>query len=126
MPSIGRDVNKTAEDLTRDLSKMAEDAAYIAIGFGVLGLQRAQVRRRELMKQFEKQFSGLDGTVGDARSELRKTVKEIDHQVEEIFARVDSAFEPVAQRLPATAQAVVNQAREARDQVRHYLVAAVA
>ncbi len=35
------------------LPKLAKDAAYIAVGFGVLGFQRAQVRRRELLKRLE-------------------------------------------------------------------------
>jgi hypothetical protein len=29
------------------------DAAYVAIGFGVLGLQKVQVRRRELTRQLK-------------------------------------------------------------------------
>ena len=35
------------------LPKLARDAAYIVVGFGVLGIQRAQVRRRELHKRLE-------------------------------------------------------------------------
>lgn len=35
------------------LTKLARDAAYVAVGFGVLGFQRAQVRRRELRKRLE-------------------------------------------------------------------------
>lgn len=35
------------------LVRLARDAAYVAVGFGVLGLQRAQVRRRELRKRLE-------------------------------------------------------------------------
>jgi hypothetical protein len=34
-----------------DLRKLATDAAFVAVGLGVLGLQRAQVRRRELQRQ---------------------------------------------------------------------------
>lgn len=30
----------------------ARDAAYVAIGFGVLGFQQAQVRRRELERRW--------------------------------------------------------------------------
>jgi hypothetical protein len=38
-----------------DLRKIATDAAYVAVGLGVLGFQRAQVRRRELQHQLETQ-----------------------------------------------------------------------
>ena len=36
-----------------DLRKLATDAAYVAVGLSVLGLQRAQVRRRKLQQQVE-------------------------------------------------------------------------
>jgi hypothetical protein len=34
--------------LPQGLPKALEDAAYVSVGLGVLALQRAQVRRREL------------------------------------------------------------------------------
>ena len=40
-----------AENPLNDLSKTLKDAAYVAVGFGVLAFQKAQVRRRELEKQ---------------------------------------------------------------------------
>jgi hypothetical protein len=36
-----------------DINRTLTDAAYIAIGFGLLGFQRAQVRRRQLIRQLE-------------------------------------------------------------------------
>jgi hypothetical protein len=33
-----------------DVNKTLKDAAYVALGFGVLGFQKAQVRRREAFK----------------------------------------------------------------------------
>lgn len=126
MPSIGKDMDKTARDITKDLTRLAEDAAYVAIGFGVLGFQRAQVRRREMAKRLEKQLAGMEMPIGDARRELSKTLKELDRQLEQVIERLDSALEPVSQRLPATAQAMVHQARETRDQLRHYIVSSAA
>ncbi len=41
--------------LPQGLPKALEDAAYVSVGLGVLALQRAQVRRREL----ERQLAGL-------------------------------------------------------------------
>ena len=41
------------------MTKLARDAAYVAVGFGVLGFQRAQVRRRELRKRLEALASQL-------------------------------------------------------------------
>jgi hypothetical protein len=36
-----------------DLNRALTDVAYVAIGFGLLGFQRAQVRRREVTRQLE-------------------------------------------------------------------------
>lgn len=53
LPNI--DINKAATDVNKAL----KDGAYIAIGLGVLGFQRAQVQRVELTKQIEEQLSQL-------------------------------------------------------------------
>jgi hypothetical protein len=49
------DINKTATDVNNAL----REGAYFAVGLGVLGFQRAQVRRVELTKQLESQLSQL-------------------------------------------------------------------
>jgi hypothetical protein len=53
IPNI--DVEKAAAEFNEAL----KEAAYVAVGLGVLGFQRAQVQRVELMKQLEAQLSGL-------------------------------------------------------------------
>ena len=63
VPTI--DLNKAAEDLADAL----KEGAYIVVGLGVLGFQRAQVQRVELTKQFEaqtEQMKTLAGSVGGA------------------------------------------------------------
>ena len=52
-----------------DLRKTAADAAYIAVGAGVLGFQQAQVRRREASDRittFAKDAQDLLGSQSDA------------------------------------------------------------
>src|ERR1700676_2996288 len=44
-------INKTLQDANKAL----KDAAYVAVGFGVLSFQKAQVRRQELAKQVKAQ-----------------------------------------------------------------------
>jgi hypothetical protein len=44
------DVPAAVRDAVRDA---ARDAVYIAVGLGVLGFQRAQVRRREVQHQVD-------------------------------------------------------------------------
>lgn len=47
------------EQAAADLNDAVKEAAYVAVGLGVLGFQKAQVQRVELMKQLESQLAGL-------------------------------------------------------------------
>lgn len=53
--------------LVEDAERALREGAYVAVGLGVLGFQRAQVRRRELARRFEgsdlgRLLDGLDPT----------------------------------------------------------------
>ncbi|HEY1633727.1 MAG TPA: hypothetical protein VGF64_03135 [Acidimicrobiales bacterium] len=48
------------------LAKLAKDAAYVAVGFGVLGFQRAQVRRREVLKRLDDQRGRIEEFLNDS------------------------------------------------------------
>jgi hypothetical protein len=124
MADIRQDFTRTAQDLSR----VAQDAAYVAIGIGVVGFQKAQVARRELIEQLERQrtasespVSDVFAQVADLRAQVAKTWSDLDKTLGELIERADATFEPVAERLPAQAQAVVKQAREARDQIRGFI-----
>ncbi len=54
------------------VARALEGPAYVAVGFGVLGFQRAQVRRRELQRQ----MSRLAGTVSQKVGEVSEDVGE--------------------------------------------------
>jgi hypothetical protein len=45
------------------VAKALEAPAYVAVGFGVLAFQRAQVRRRELQRQMGQLTHSLNGRV---------------------------------------------------------------
>ncbi len=52
MPALDQLLNFDLPGVDVDrLAAVAKDAAYVAVGFGVLAVQRAQVRRRELTAQ---------------------------------------------------------------------------
>jgi hypothetical protein len=116
MTDIRQDLARTAEDV----AKVAAEAAYVAIGIGVLGFHKAQVRRRELAGAAGRTNAprDLEATLAQARKKVAKRVKDLDATVEDIVKTFDSTLEPVWQRLPEQAQSVVKQARETRDQVR--------
>ena len=97
------DIRQCLASTRRALADLAEQAAYVAIGVGVLEFHRAQVRRQ---------------SAGNAPKRVAERVKDFDAAVAQAIKVVDSTLEPVWQRLPEPAQAVVRQVRQARDELR--------
>ncbi len=121
--------------LTDQITKTARDAAYVVVGLGVLGVQRAQVRRQELAKTLADRRSCITSAIGtlpgslDAvRGELGRRAKEVDEAVEQALGRLEASVQPIEERLPAPARGLVRQAheraRDARQQLRNLLGAA--
>ena len=78
-----------------DLQKTLKDVVYVAVGLGVIGFQRAQVRRQELTRQLNAQLAnGSDLLQGLTR-------------------QVEERFQPVIDQLPEEAKDLVSQARQA-------------
>jgi len=92
-------------DVARALSDLATEATYVVIGFGVLGLRKAQVRRRQL---------------ACARKGLLGRQEDLDETMAQLFKTVDSTVDPLLDLLPEQAQALV---RQTRDQLRARLTA---
>jgi hypothetical protein len=49
---------------------------------------------------------------------MTKRARDLDANVAQVIKLIDNGLEPMFQRLPGAAQAVVQQAREARDDLR--------
>lgn len=142
--------------LTDDVSRTARDAAYVAVGLGVLGVQRAQVRRRELMGRLgrasgdfhgrvgelqgrlgsihgrlgdlagastalQQQLERFGDALGDLPAEARTALVELDGTLDAMITKLETAVEPLEEKLPVPARDVVRQARsqvsDARRQV---------
>lgn len=99
-----------------DLRKTAADAAYIAVGAGVLGFQQAQVRRREagdrivtLAKDAQDtigtQTAALATKVGDTATAgvdtATATLKQIDPRawIDPVVGDVKQRIEPVIEQI---------------------------
>lgn len=91
-----------------DVKKTLQDAAYVAVGFGVLGFQRAQVRRQELRKQLasRRQEIGaqVEEYVGERKGRVEPVVKELEQRIEPVLDDIEG-------RLPEQAKGIVQQAR---------------
>jgi ElaB/YqjD/DUF883 family membrane-anchored ribosome-binding protein len=103
-----------------DVTTTLKDAAYITVGLGVLGFQKAQVRRVELRKQLEDQRANVQ--VGALTQTLEAQLTELTRLVKELAQDVDARFVPVRvqieeridameERLPEQARELVKQAR---------------
>ena len=115
------------KDITQEITKTARDAAYVAVGLGVLSFQRAQVRRQALAKRFAD--APMTDKLTDLREEFNKVVKDVDSKVEEAISMIESSVvEPVEEWLPEQARDFSKQIRsqvsEARQQIRNKIVSA--
>ncbi len=81
-----------------------KEAAYAAVGLGVLGVQSLQVRRREVVKQVEPQ-------VREVAVRLQRLATAADEAVNPVFERFED-------RLPDATRDVVRSARTAATDAR--------
>ncbi len=108
-------------DLTNEVTGMARDAAYVAVGLGILGFQKAQVHRAELKSKLAGDL-GLEDRLAEMRTAVSSGVQHIDGLVEGALQIVESTLQPLEDQLPPVArefaQKAHSQAREVRDQIR--------
>jgi hypothetical protein len=68
------------DDLDEKVTGLAKDAVYITIGFGVLAIQKTQVRRREVI-------SALSDRLGATREQVEEMVKSVEKQMRDLTHR---------------------------------------
>lgn len=90
---------------------IARDTAYIAVGLGVLGFQKAQVRRRELADRYPEVHARWQ----------REMNTHLDTLESYVDALVDPAVARLGDALPATAATLVARVHTAGKQTRQQL-----
>jgi hypothetical protein len=92
-----------------DVNKALQDAAYVALGFGVIGFQKAQVRRQELLKMVGDRPVGapLEG----ALDQLAGLIKTVDGRLLPVRQELEGRLEELEGRLPDPARELVRSAR---------------
>ena len=88
------------------MTKTLKDAAYVAVGIGVIGFQKAQVRRQELRKDLVGRRKDLETQVEEYGTKLRGIARELPGKVEPVVKELE-------ERLPESAKELVAQARQA-------------
>jgi hypothetical protein len=118
------DVPNNLTALSKGATDLARDAAYVAVGLGVLAFQRAQVQRVELQNRLSNDFDiDLNQRIEDVRGGVAKGIHQLDDLAETAVQFVETTFEPIEEKLPPTVSQLTakarEQAREVRSQIRH-------
>jgi archaellum component FlaC len=110
-----------------DVTATLKDAAYVTVGLGVLGFQKAQVRRVELQKQLEQlqtQLEQLPKQLEQLPKQFEQQRKFIEAQLAEALAKLaeaTKAFQGLARDLDARIEPVREQVGAQIDAVEGYL-----
>ena len=113
MPDVPSNINS----LSKGVTDLARDAAYVAVGLGVLGYQRAQVQRLELQNRLSQDLA-LDQRIDDVRHGVAKGIAQIDDLAESAVHFVETTIQPIEEKLPPTVTQLTSSAREQAREVR--------
>jgi hypothetical protein len=117
MPDVPTNINT----LSKGVTDLARDAAYVAVGLGVLGYQRAKVQGVELQQKLSQDLS-LDQRIDEVRQGVAKGFDQIDGLAETATQFVETTLHPLEEKLPPTVAQLTakarEQAREVRSQIR--------
>ena len=117
----GLDASRLAET-NEKLVAAVRDAAYVTVGFGVLALQQAQVRRRELVNNLAERFGASKAQVEQLFAKFDTQFAKLDDRVIAMETKIDASIDKFEDRLPHQAAAVVSKAhgfvKSARNHVR--------
>src|ERR1700728_2997890 len=111
------DMTNNISNLSKGVTDLARDAAYVAVGLGVLGYQRAQVQRVELQSRLSKDLA-LDQRIDEVRHGVAKGYLQIDDLAETAAQFVETTLQPLEDKLPSSVTQVTTKAREQAREVR--------
>lgn len=94
-----------------ELGKTLKDVAYVAIGFGVLGFQRAQLRRQDLLRELRAQRARLEDQAGGARVLISALIADLEERFEPVAGEIEARLDEIEERLPEQAKALFGQVR---------------
>lgn len=94
-------------ELVEEVAHRARDAAYVAVGLGVLGVQRAQVQRREMARR----TAAVDQHLAGLRSGLEAGGQQLGEWLDSTLQFLESSLEPLEQQLPPRVQELAGKAR---------------
>jgi len=96
---------ETTDDVGANVSDRVKEAAYAAVGLGVLGVQNFQVHRRDMAKQVEPQ-------VREAAARLQRLASAADEAINPVIERIEDRLPDATRDLVRTARSVATDARD--------------
>ncbi|HXZ61970.1 MAG TPA: hypothetical protein VEG62_04445 [Acidimicrobiales bacterium] len=114
------DVTTSFTTISKGVTDLARDAAFVAVGLGVLGYQRAQVQRVELQNRLNKDFS-LDQRIDGVRHGVARGVRQIDDLAVTAAHFVETTLHPLEEILPSSVSQLTSRAREQAHEVHSHL-----
>jgi hypothetical protein len=98
---------------TDDITRMAKDAVYIAVGLGVLTVEQLDARRREVAEALSQQFDAGREQVEQILKAIESQLCQADERLQAFETRLDTTLDSVRERLPEPAGELFARARSA-------------
>jgi DNA anti-recombination protein RmuC len=108
-----------------DIAQALTDAAHTVIGFGVIGWNKTQVRRRELLKELNAQRHQVETQLDGAKEQLAIAIRHFDARIEPVRQDIDGQLDKVSERLPEQVREVLESARKILRETEHQVRQAV-
>jgi hypothetical protein len=108
-----------------DIVQALKDAAHALIGFGVIGWNKTQVHRRELLKDLNSQRHQVETQLDGAKGQLATAIRHLDARIEPVRHDIDSQLDKVSERLPEPVRDLVESARKIARDTEHQVRQAV-
>lgn len=75
------------KEVSDEVTKVARDAMYVAVGLGVLGFQRAQVRRQQVLKNLAAPRAEVEDRLGELVKHAHEQALEAGRQLKTLLRR---------------------------------------
>jgi hypothetical protein len=108
-----------------DIVQAFKDAAHAIVGFGVMGWNKSQVRRRELLKDLNSQRHHVETQLDGAKEQLASAIRKLDAKVEPARHDLEVQLDKVSERLPEQVRDIVKSARKLAHDTEHQVRQAV-
>ena len=82
-----------------DVTKNLRDAAYVLIGLGVVGLQKAAEQGEALRTRLDARRVELDKQLTETRSKLQDLAKDVENRLEPVREQVEGQIKTLRTRI---------------------------